>query len=140
MRWHDVLYIIGEEVAGDADLVAIYGDRMRMAGVQEHQVPSLEWHVVSDSSSELWEPCTIQFDQWTATMGSLVLSEIALRALFDQALPVTFEDPSGGDNLVTWAQFIDGASLVIPDRAGYHGRAVRFEFVPLRDCLRGDRS
>lgn len=137
MRWHDVLWIIGQQVAADPDLLTIYGSAMRMSGTQEHIVPSLEWFVVSDRASELWEPCSIQFDQWTDSLEDLVLSEAALRGIFDQAMPVTFTDPSGGRDLVTWCEFTDGASLVGPDRPGYFGRAIRIDFTPLRDCLRG---
>lgn len=137
MRWHDVLWIIGIETQADPTLLEIYGADMRMSGTQEHKVPSLEWMVVSDSGSELWEPCTIQFSQWTRDLESLVLSEAALRAIFDQALPVTFTDPSGGRDLVTWCEFTDGASLTAPDRTNYVGRALRIRFTPLRDCLRG---
>jgi len=141
MRWHDVLWIIGREVKADGDLAAIYGDAMRMAAkAQNLLVPSLEWFVVSDTGSELWEPCTVQIDQWVNDLESLVLSEAALRALFDQALPVTFTDPSGGRDLVTWCVFSDGAELTSPDRSGFYGRAARFRFTPLRDCLRGGRS
>lgn len=136
MRWHDVFWIIGQEVRDDMDLSGIFGNAMRVQGTHEHIVPSLEWGLISDAGTELWEPCTIQFDLWTNTLEDLVLAEASLRALFDHNLPVTFEDKSGARDLVTWCEFQDGAELTSPDRSGYYGRAVRFQFTPLRDCLR----
>jgi len=141
MRWHDVLWIIGLEVFGDDALAEIYGNAMRQkAEGQEHIVPGLTWFIVSDSGSELWEPCVVQFDQFTESQDELTTSESRLRTIFDRPLPVTFADPSGARDLHAFCKFSDGASLVSPDRDGYFGRAARFRFVPVRDSLRAGRS
>jgi hypothetical protein len=134
MRWHDVIWAISRAAAEDPILQGLYGEAIRMSGTQEHEVPSLEYQVISDTASELWEPVTVQWDQWTDSLNDLVISEAALRSLFDHAVPVTLED------VVMWAEFTDGAQLSVPDRAGFYGRAARFRFTPLRDCLRGGRS
>src|SRR4030042_1291341 len=134
MRWHDVLWAISREAQAHPLLAEIYGSAIRMSGTQEHAVPSLEYFIVADSASELWEPCIIQWDQWTTSLEDLVRAEAALRSLFDHALPVTMQA------VVMWSQFTDGAELTSPERAGYYGRALRFRMTPLRDCLRGGRS
>lgn len=134
MRWHDVIWAISREAAADPILAGIYGSVIRMGGTQEHAVPSLEYWIIGDSASELWEPVTIQWDQWVHTLEDLVISEAAIRTLFDHPVPVTIQ------GVIMWSEFTDGASLVAPDRAGFHGRAARFRFTPLRDALRAGRS
>lgn len=135
MRWDDVAKAVAAAAATDPTLVAIYGDAVRMgAAAQDHMVPSLEYMIVTDSGSELWEPVVIQWDQWTRDLPDLIASERALRKLFEQDSPVTI----GG--VYMWAMFTDGADLNSPDRAGYFGRAVRFRFTPIREDLRAGRS
>ena len=101
MRWHDVLWAISREAQAHPLLAEIYGAAIRMSGTQEHAVPSLEYFIVADSASELWEPCIIQWDQWTTSLEDLVLSEAALRSLFDHALPITMA--------------VGGYRLIVPD-------------------------
>lgn len=132
MRWHDVLWAIGRVTTADPILAGIYGEAIRLSGTQEHTVPSLEYFIVSSTGSELWEPCTIQFDQWCdSLLPDLAVSEAALTSLFDHATPITLE------GVVMWAQLEEATELTVPDRAGFYGRAVRFRFTPLRGCLRG---
>ena len=89
MRWDAVGRAIAAEAAADPVLAGIYGPWVRMnAGAQDFHVPGLEWSLVTDSASELWEPCIIQWDQWVDDFDDLVISERALRRLFDHALDV----------------------------------------------------
>jgi len=135
MRWDHVAQAIAAEAAADPTLAGIYGGAVRMnAGAQDFMVPGLEYHIVADSASELWEPVIVQWDQWCTTLADVVASERALRKLFDQDLPVTIQ------GVWMWAEFTDGADLTVPDRSGFYGRAARFRFTPLRDALRWGRS
>ena len=137
MRWDDVALAIRTAAAADPVLAAIYGAAgVRMgASAQDHIVPSLEYMIVADTGTELWEPIIVQWDQWVADYDDLVASERALRKLFDHDLPVEIE------GVYMWSVFTDGASLVdAPDRAGYYGRAVRFRYSPIREDLRCGRS
>lgn len=127
MMWDQVLFRIAALVQEDPVLRPIYGENMRMMGEgNEHQVPVLEWILVGDTETELWAPCTIQFDQWTPTMGELVLSERRLRTLFHTSLPAEF------NGLRMWCEYVDGNVLASPHRDGVDGRSVRFRFTPLR--------
>lgn len=126
MMWDQVIRRLSDIVQSDTILTDIYGDNMRMAGVSEHVVPSLEWTLIADAETELWAPCTIQFDQWCLTMDALVRSERRLRALFHTSLPAEF------DGLRMDCQYLDGQTLATPDRNDVDGRAVRFRFTPLR--------
>jgi hypothetical protein len=136
MRWDEVAVAIAAEAVADPTLAAIYGADVRMGALaQDHHVPSLEYQIIGDTATELWEPTLIQWDQWTNTFDELVRSERALRKLFDKDHMVEI----GG--VTMWTVFTDGASLVdSPDRAGFYGRAVTFRMTPVRDDLRWGRS
>jgi hypothetical protein len=125
-RWHALLKRIKPLLAADATLFGIYGEAMRMAGTDDVTVPLLEWSVLFDSETELWEPVTIQFDQWLTDDEDLRRSEQRLRSLFHR--PSSFDL----DGIPGFAQYVDGAMLATPDRASYIGRAIRFRFTPLR--------
>lgn len=126
MMWDQVLLRIVGIVTTDAMLAEIYGEHMRMVGSGDFQIPSLEWSLVSDSEQELWAPCVVQFDQWSEDSSAVVRSERRLRALFHQDLPAEF------DGLIMTCTYIDGSVLASPDRDGFVGRAIRFQFTPLR--------
>lgn len=133
MRWDDVVLACRTEAAADPVLAGIYGaDAIRMgATAQDFRVPGLEYQIIGDTETELWEPIIMQWDQWTADYADLVASERALRKLFDHRLPVEIE------GVYMFSVFTDGASLVdAPDRAGFYGRAVRFRLSPIREDLR----
>lgn len=134
MRWHDVIWAISQAAAADSILRGIYADAIYANGARNWEIPSLEYDLITDSASELWEPCTVQWDQWCLSMEDLVVSEARLREMFDHAVPTTIQ------GVVMWAEFTDGASLTAPERSGFYGRAARFRFTPLRDALRRGRS
>lgn len=136
MRWDDVLKASATAAAADPDLAAIYGEAVRLkATAQDHTVPGLLLWLVTDTAGELWEPVTIQWDQWTEDFQELVDSERALRKIFDKDNMVTI----GGVTMFT--VFTDGESLVDdPDRAGFYGRGLRFRMSPIREDLRCGRS
>ena len=126
MMWDQVLLRIVAVVRTDTLLAEIYGENMRLASPGQLLIPALEWTVAADSETELWAPCTIQFDQWTRTLAELVRSERRLRALFHTELPAEF------DGLIMSCQYLDGTLLAAPDRDDFNGRALRFRFTPLR--------
>jgi hypothetical protein len=135
MRWDNVAKATAAAAAADPTLAGIFGPTIRMsASAQTHVVPSLEYHLIADSASELWEPAVFQWDIWTDTMVELVTAERALRKLFDLRLPDLIE------GVYMFAEFTEGFELVSPDLAGYFGRAVRFRFSPIREDLRCGRS
>lgn len=132
MMWDLVLAKAGNLARTDLALAAIYGDAFRLMGSGQSRVPLLEWALIGDDASgELWLSHTVQFDQFVKTMPELVASELALRALFHQDLPInlaglqTFARYQGGENLVD-------APLATPGRDNYLGRAIRFRLTPLQ--------
>jgi hypothetical protein len=127
MKWDQVVKVVSDTVTGDTVLLAIYGAKMRYTGTGAHEHPLLEFQFIADAEDELWNPCTLQFDQWTDTLETLRASERRLRRLFHDDMPTTF----GG--LTMWAQYVDGDTLTMPDRDGYYGRALRFRYTPLRE-------
>lgn len=134
MRWAAVIKAIAAEAAADPTLAGIYGTAIRMnAGAQNYLVPGLEYWMVTDTATELWEPQIVQWDQWTETLDDLIESERALRKLFDHDNMVTIGD------VTMWAVFEEGADLQSPNRENYFGRAARFRFTPIRGDLRPGR-
>lgn len=129
MRWDDVLLVTSEAVVADVVLAGIYGSNIRLKGSQAHEVPGLEYLLVSDVEGEVFEPTVIQWDQYASTLEDLIASERALRRLFDQELQVTI----GG--VPMFCEFIDGVELEAPTGDNCHARAVRFSFHPVRESL-----
>ncbi len=129
MRWHDVILAITTAAVADSTLAGIYGEVIRQKGNHELLLPSLEYLLVSDTETEVFEPTVIQWDQFTLTTEDLIASERALRALFDHELGVVIE------GVTLLCQFIDGATLETPSGDNYYARAIRFEFEPVRSSL-----
>lgn len=127
LMWERVMKRVLAVINADVVLQEIYDGHVRMMGSGTLQVPGLEWLLVSDVEEELWAPIIVQFDQWTPTASLVRASEFRLRALFHCELPIVL----GGD-MVMWSQYSDGSQLATPDRAGFVGRASRFQFTPLR--------
>ncbi len=126
MKWDQVIRVATAAVLADPVLAGIYGQNVVYLGTARHAVPLLEVMLIADSETELWAPCTLQWDQWCETMDALRASERRLRLLFHQDLPISL----GGVGM--WVQYVDGAELVSPDRDGFFGRAIRFRYTPLR--------
>ena len=127
MKWDQVVKAQITEIMADPKLATIYGANVRMMGTGTQLVPSLEYMVIGDAETELWNPVTIQWDQWCFTMDDLIASERQLRRIFHQDLPVVMA------GLRCWTQYTDGAPLTAPDRNDFHGRAIRFTVTPLRE-------
>lgn len=135
MRWAAVIEAITAAAKADPGLVTIYGAAIRMnAGAQDYEVPGLEYQIIADSATELWEPVIIQWDQFTYGLDDLAASERALRKLFDHAFPVTMF------GVYMWSEFEEGAELQSPNRENVFGRAVRFRYTPIRADLRPGRT
>ena len=126
-KWFQVLEELTALVYADAELASLYGENIRASGTGEKLAPLLEIAFVGDSESELWNPITVQFDQFLATADDLAASELRLRRHFHANLPIAL----GG--ISAWAEYVDGGSLSIPSLDGYFGRAARFRLTPLRD-------
>jgi hypothetical protein len=131
MRWDDLVVAISAAAAADPVLASIYGETIRAAGTAKHQVPALDYQLVSDSKEpDIWAPHVIQWDQWTDTLEQLMASERALMALFDREFDLL---PASIGGVYFWSEYTEGAELVNADRAGYRGRAVRFRMTLVRD-------
>lgn len=129
MRWDDVLEAVFDQMNADATLLSIYGTAIRMGGVHEFTIPSLEFFVVSNTQNELWEPITVQMSQFTKSMTALANSDRRLRQLFDHDNMVTIQ------GVTMWSRWEDGGDLVGPSRQGFYGMAARFRFTPIREHL-----
>lgn len=130
--WDRVLAAIAAVCAADDVLISVYGGSMRLAGTGDHRVPLLEFQLIGDGETELWAPCTIQFDQFTKDdtaidgMAQLIASEQRLRALYHTDLPVDI------NGVGMFCEYAGGDVLASPSRDGYYGRAIRFRLTPLR--------
>ncbi len=129
MRWPDVTLAITTAAAANTVLEGIYGQAIRQKGNHKLAIPSLEYLLISDTESEVFEPVVIQWDQFALSTADLIAGEAALRALFDHELGVTIEGVS------MLCQFIDGSILETPSGDNYYARALRFEFEPVRSSL-----
>lgn len=134
MRWDAVTQAVAARAAGDTVLQDVYGDAIRANGMSDFTVPSLEYQLVADTLGELWHPHTLQWDQWVPNRTELERSERALVRLFDHETPQLIE------GVFMWSFYLDGADLTGPAREGYHGRAIRFRFDPIRARLLAGRS
>jgi hypothetical protein len=131
VRWDTVLRALIVTVEADPLLAGIYSVggvlQFRKIGTGQRVVPSLEYMLIGDSETELWAPCTVQFDQWVKTSEDLRASERRLRGYFHLDVP----GPIGGIGM--FAQYLDGDDKPMPDREGVFGRSIRFRFTPLRE-------
>lgn len=107
------------------------GTSVQLAGEVEHEVPSVQVHIVGDTEGELWAPVAVQVDIFHKSMTEIRAMESAIRTRYQAPLPI----PIG--NLTCWSQFTGGAMLETPSRDKYHGRAIRFTFTPLRAAYTG---
>jgi len=126
MMWDLVMIRILAMINADNALITIFGTSVRMAGSGAMTIPVLEYTLIVDTEKELWAPFEIQFDLWTTTAAQNRAAERALRGLLHRDLPITTTDTK------FWGTYADGSMLATPDRSGYTGRALRFNFVPLR--------
>lgn len=133
MMWDHVIRRLLASITEDQILSGIYGDRVRWAAVGnfDSKTPTLEYTLIGDAESELWNPIIIQFDQWAPKMDVVAASERRLRALFHRDLPIVI------DGLAMWSQYQDGVTLAAPNRDGFSGRGIRFRFTPIREQYAG---
>lgn len=128
MMWDRVMARVIVVIQTDLVLSTIFGDHVRMATASGDQiVPGLEYTLVGNTEGELWEPIVIQFDLWTLTAADQRDAERRMRQLFHKDLPQTI------DTVRLWTVYTDGTMLATPDRSTYLGRALRFQFTPLRE-------
>ena len=128
MRWDAVARATSQKVAEHPVIQGIYGNVVRMASpAARHEVPALEYRIISDSEMEQWVPIIFQWDQWTNTYAELAASERVLYEMFHQEAEVFFGD------VMVLTRWLDGMELADPDRQGYFGRAVRFRVVAIAD-------
>ncbi len=136
MRFDAVMQAVSDRMAGDAQLVSIFGTAIRKSGRQAFAVPSLEYDLVTVAKpGELWAPCTIQFDAWTDTLDDTMTASNALFRLFDHDRVQVIE------GVYMWA-FVAEPSVTLegPLRENQHGHASRYRFVPIRGKLLPGRT
>lgn len=127
MKWDQMAKHTMAMAKADTTLLGIYGQKIRYAAHGALEIPVLELSTIADGQTELWEPCTIQWDQWVETMDQLRASERQLRRLFISEIPQLIGP------VLAFCQYQDGAELDMPSRDNYFGRAVRFRLTPLRE-------
>lgn len=125
MKWDAVIRAARATVDADGTLVGLFPVR-RYAGIGKHQPELLEYQLIADGETELWAPCTIQWDLWSESFDTIQAGERQLRALFHVETQRYF----GG--MPMWSQYQGGEWLATPNRDGYFGRAIRFVMTPLR--------
>lgn len=131
MNWDLFVTAILEEIANTAEIAAIVGSRVILAGSGKWIVPSVEATLIADTEGELWAPFTLQLDVWSKDFEEVRAIERILRRRYHAQLPI----PIG--ELRCWAQYSDGTILASPERDKVYGRALRFTFTPLRAAYTG---
>lgn len=131
MMWDRVIEAARAAIQADPNLSQIFGEAVRMAAASatpfNPKTPVLEYSLIGNTETEIWEPSIIQFDIWTPDVDRMIAAERALRRLFTPALPRAY------GAVYMWTEYIDGAVLATPDRNGFYGRGLRFRFSPLRE-------
>jgi len=129
MMWAEVMERVVAQIAAHPTLGVLYENRVRMASPSgEQQVPGIEWTLIGDTETELWEPILIQIDIWYTDHVVMIQTERIIRGMFRQDLPFKL----GGDFTVI-ATFETGVSLAVPDRSNFYGRGLRFRIAALRN-------
>lgn len=126
MMWDRVMAYVKDLIEADPALVPDFGTSFRKAGTSEFKVPSIEWHLLSDTENELWAPMLVQFDIWHSSAATVRRAELRFRALFHHGPSVEF------DGYTVMSEYADGNDLATPTRSGFTGRGLRFRFEPLR--------
>lgn len=128
MRWDVVVDAWLGLVTSDTDVQSVLGEypEFWMAGDREHEVPSLEYSLISNGEGELWEVSDIQLDLFTRSIADLVELEKALRRLLHHDLPI---EVSTGP---MWSQFRGSRGLSGPSD-GVLRRGLDFRLTYLRD-------
>lgn len=128
MIWDEVMARVRVKITTDPVLFAIFGDSYRKAApANDLIVPVIEWNLLGNTETELWEPMLLQFDLWTNDAALNRRAERRLRSMFSSH---TNQIDLDGFTMLT--EYSDGADLAAPTRSGYVGRGVRFRFIPLR--------
>lgn len=81
MRWNVVMEALLGLVEADADVVSVIGDppALFMVGERDHQVPSVQWSLLTDPQGEVWGAAMTQWDLFTKTVPQMVTLERGIR-------------------------------------------------------------
>jgi hypothetical protein len=82
--------------------------------------------LIGDTENELWAPCIIQWDIWTAKSDDARRAEFRLRSMLHSDLQILLGE------FRMWSQYLEGSVLASPNRHGSDGRALRFQLTPMR--------
>jgi len=89
------------------------------------RIPSVEWVLVGDVETEVFNPISVQFDYWSRNPTQAAVIEGRLRALLHRDVRRTI----GGVEMSTI--YTDSYTQEYPQPGVIH-RSVRFQFEPLR--------
>jgi hypothetical protein len=127
MMWDEVMERVLARLKENDTLSGLFGDDFRMASAgAKLKVPSLEYTILTDTTSELMEPFLVQFDIWTEKAADNRTAERIVRSLLHQRTSTRWDD------VALIADYMDGSFLATPDRANFIGRGLRFRFMPLK--------
>lgn len=126
MMWDQIIERAIAKLKQNSTIVDLFGDNIRMAGPGKLQVPSLEYTILTDIVSEVWTPILVQWDIWTDKAVDNRAIERIIRSLFDQRVPVIWDD------LLISSDYVQGSHLATPDRANYIGRGLQFRMQALK--------
>lgn len=125
--WPDVMERVLAQLKANDTLSTTFGENFRMAAAgSKLEIPCCEYTILTDTNSELWEPMLVQIDLWTHKAQDNRNAERIVRSLLNQRTSVQW------DGVTLIAEYMDGAFLAVPDRAGFIGRGLRFRFLPLK--------
>lgn len=127
MRWDVIIDAWLGLATADSVVQSVLGTspEIWMAGEREHEVPSLEWSLISDTEGENWEVTGVQLDPFVRSIADLTTLEGALRRLLHHDTPIT----AGTHEL--WSQLTGGGPLPGLDD-GIIGRHIDFRLTYLR--------
>lgn len=128
MRWDEIIPAWIDRIESNDDVASVLGDppALYMAGEREHEVPSLEWTLLTPGlEGEIWEVCLIQTDLFTRSMDDLRTLSSGLRAAAHHDLRITV----GGHEI--WSR-LDAARTLQGAQDGIHNVSYDFRLEFLR--------
>lgn len=127
MRWDTVVDAWLGLVTPDTDVRSVLGQspEFYMVGERERAVPSLEYSLIANTESEIWEISDVQLDYFTRSIEDLVKLEKALRGLLHHDLSITVS------GIELWSELTGGRPLQGPSD-GVLSRSLDFRLTYLR--------
>jgi hypothetical protein len=133
MMWDIVIPAWVALLEQDADLVAALGGPhiYPAQAARAVRIPSVEWVIVSDRESELFNPVMVQVDIWARGVAAAAVIERRIRALThrDVSRELVLDEYEG---LRLWTRYIDSRTHEYRADPGVVHKSIDIQFEPVR--------